>query len=206
MELENEVENESFSYQIKFEPSKHRIRITLTFLKSIEFSTIKVTFNEPQRVKTKQGKKLSNREAKLEFRGIEVQTERQSSIQRTTNTIVRISMSVGYFIAAVVLMISSFFTNSLSSLSQFIQLVELCVLLEYFNFEFDPMIGDFLESIREAASSLEILPMPLNDWASGLHNSVAGVWKGKLSEVDFNAYFFQEVGYAGIIMLVDNLF
>ena len=122
-----------------------------------------------------------------------------SNIKTGTKEVTRI----GYYLSGGLVILSSLFTNSLSSLSQLIQIIELCILMELFNFEFDPIIGDFLAGLREATGS-SIVKMPLNDLASGLHNSGAGIWKGKLSMVGSKPYLFQEIGYPGLLMLVKN--
>ena len=132
---------------------------------------------------------------------MELQSSRLKSNLQSINSFFKVFTNVGYPTVAGVLTVSSLFTNSLSGLSQFIQVIEFCILMELFNFEYDPVMGDFLEALR-GATGLDILPMPLNDWASGLHNSIAGVWKGKLSKVDFKPYLFQEIGYPGVFILV----
>ena len=162
---------------------------------------IKARFNKPQNVRTKQGKRLANTEAVVAFRGVEIQSSRLNSTLQSIRTLLKVSKNVGYMTAAGVLTVSSLFTTSLSGLSQFIQIIEFSMLMELFNFEFDTVLGGFFESIRES-SGLDLLPMPINDWASGLQNSVAGIWKGKLSRVDFDPYLFQEVGYLGLLSLV----
>ena len=177
------------------------ITISLTFLKSIEHTGIKVTFYEPQNVRSKEGKRLTNQEAKKDFRGHQVQSAREVSNLKTVNSFVGASTSASFAIGPLIIVVSSLFTNSLTGLSQFIQVIELCILMELFNFEFDPLVSNFLEAIREA-SGLDVLPIPLNEMSSGLHNSVAGVWKGKLSMIGSKPYLLQEIGYPGLFSMV----
>ena len=152
-------------------------------------------------VKTSSGKVLAQNQAAKQFQGVDLKSEREDWFLQLITRIMKGITWVGYYMGAGILAFSSLFTNSLSSLSQLIQIIELCILMELFNFEFDPIIGKFLAELRNVTGST-IFKMPLNDKASGLHNSEAGIWKGKLSRVGFRPYLFQEIGYGGILMLV----
>ena len=102
-----------------------------------------------------------------------------------------------------VLTVSSLFTNSLACMSKLVQIIEFSCLMENFNFNFDPVLGNFLRELADM-TSLKFVPLPLSDLVSSTSNSVASPWKGKLSLVGMNPYVLQEIGYPGLLLLVSH--
>ena len=144
---------------------------------------------------------MSNKSRRKSFSGVEVQTKTEKSRMASLTKIVGVTSTIGYSGAAGALTFSSLFSGSLSSLSHLIQIVEFGIPMELFNFKFDPVLGKFMASLRQA-TDFKMIPMPLNKLASDTHNSKAGAWKGKLSMIDMKPYLFQEIGYPGILIIV----
>jgi hypothetical protein len=77
--------------------------------------------------------------------------------------------------------------------------------MEYYNVDFDPNLGIFLNELNEA-TSFELLLIPAKKYSRSVENSIAGPYKGKLSKVGIPAYFIEELGYPGIFIIVKTIF
>ena len=87
-----------------------------------------------------------------------------------------------------------------------IQIIEFTAMLELYNFEYDPELGKLMNRLGDV-TEFDVIPMPLNDWASRVENSIAAPWAGKLSEAGAKPYLLQEAGYPGLLLIVrKNIF
>ena len=146
------------------------------------------------------GKKSVNKNTNYDFRGHEsVPKSLQNSIDGV-GTASRQAASAGVFAFIGTLTLSSLCTNSLSGISKLIQIVEFTAMIALFNFEFDPLLGNFFSQLAKM-TEFDLIPFPINDLVSNLENSIASQWKGKISEAEIAPEYLQEFGYTGILMV-----
>ena len=194
----------NFNYTVNWNKEKAFIEIIFTFFKTIDKTTLIATFNNPEYIISSSGKKLQNKNFKKDFPG---HIAISKDVEEATGTLGSVGGQGGRAVAGSsvgILSVSSLFTNSLSCLSKLIQIIEFTGLIEFFNFEYDPILGSFLGKLSKM-TEFDLIPFPVNDWVSDVRNSKASQWKGKLSETEINPYFLQELGYVGLIMLVRNI-
>ena len=160
---------------------------------------------DPDRVKSKSGKRLANSDAGFNFIG---NTVHEPEDQRLNDALTETAVSESnnsFIVGALAFLLASAVSNRTAIFSRLIQIVDFCCLLELLNFKFDPVIGRLLRRINDG-SGIQFLTHQINDWASGLRNSLAGPWRGKLSEVELSPYLLQEIGFLTLIMIVRNPF
>ena len=100
-------------------------------------------------------------------------------------------------------MIGSLFMKKLLFLSRVVQIIKLNASLKLLNFEYNVTIGSLLSEVSNSLN-FGILKTSLNGKASELHNSIAAPWRGKMSATGVGPFFFQDVGYLGILMIVSK--
>ena len=157
----------------------------------------------PEYIVSESGKKPVNNKTDPNFSGYRVNSKLVTDAADVVGTGAEKGGSVGLAASIGTLSISSIFTNSLSFLSKLIQMIEFTGMLGLFNFEYDPLLGAFLEKIAKM-TEFNLIPFPLNDAVSDNTNSIASQWKGKLSEAEMGPYLLQEFGYTGIPMIVSS--
>ena len=201
MELEGYAKEEYYNYSAKWNKEKSIIEITIDYKKTLEKTEMIVTLNRPDYIKSSSGKSLENKNSSIDFKG---QTVLPKGVEETTESFASVGGQSARAMAASsagILSVSSLFTNSLSCLSKLIQIIEFTSLIEFFNFEYDPILGSFLSRLSEL-TKFDLIPFPVNDWVSHVGNSEGSQWKGKLSQAGMKPYYLQELGYVGLIMLV----
>ena len=112
-----------------------------------------------------------------------------------------VGATTGYTVSIGILSVSSLCSNALAFLSKLIQIIEFSALMEYYNVDFDPNLGIFLNRLNEA-TNFNLLTLPETKYSQAVENSVAAPYKGKLSKVELPPYFIQDLGYPGVIMIV----
>ena len=180
------------------------IELTLNFTQTVEKTSMVTTLNHPDYITSSSGKNLENNDTKTDFQGYTVLPE---GVAEATEAFASVGGQGARAVAGssvVALSASSIFTNSLSCLSKLIQIIEFTSLIEIFNFAYDPILGSFLNKLSKM-TKFDLIPFPVNDWVSGVRNSKASQWKGKLSESGMRPYYLQELGYVGLLMLVKSI-
>lgn len=74
-------------------------------------------------------------------------------------------------------------------------------MMELYNSDFDENLAAFLGAVSNA-SDLDILELPTNRFIARIEDSVAGQWKGKLSQLGTEPLLLLDIGYPGVVLLV----
>ena len=177
--------------------------LKFNFKKTIKKANLIVQFLNRTKVKTTTNKVLKNSQFVYDFKGFTKLNSAAESTFKALSSVGPQAARATVTAGAGALTISALFSNSLSCLSKLIQIIEFSCLLELYNFDYDPTLGQFLNKLNEM-TKFDLIPMPLNKLASRVSNSKAGPWAGKLSKVDTKPYLLQEVGYPGLLLIVRN--
>ena len=162
-----------------------------------------VTLENPNYITSASGKNPVNKNTSSKFEGYQKVPE---SIQGTVDAIGAVSSqaaSTGVAASVGTISLSSLFTNSLSSLTKFVQVVEFTGTIGLFNFKFDPLLGSFLSQLSKM-TEFDLIPFPINAMVSNLGNSIASQWKGQISVAGMAPDYLQQFGYTGIPMAVSD--
>ena len=74
--------------------------------------------------------------------------------------------------------------------------------MEYYNFAYDPNLESFLHRLNRL-TSLDLLNIPADKYSNRPENSRATQSKGKLSSSELPPYLIQDLGYPGILTMVN---
>ena len=161
---------------------------------------MEVMIANPEYIISRSGKKPANNKANIDFSGYRVNSKQVTSAVDAVGAGTETAGSTGLAASIGTLSISSLCRTSMSFLSKLVQMIEFSSMLRLFNFEYEPLLGGFLEKNKGKS----IIPFPLIDKISNYKNSIASQWKGKLSEAKMAPYFLQEFGYTGIPVIVST--
>ena len=160
-----------------------------------------VTLQDSNKIKSQSGKTLIHSSSNYQFDGYTVLSK---AVANTVDAL-KITTSVGsattYTASMGLLSASSLCSNTLAFLSKLVQIIEFSALMEFYNIDFDPNLGLFLNQLNEA-TSFNLLALPNNKYSRSVENSIAAPFKGKLSRVKIPPYFVEDMGYPGIAMIV----
>lgn len=193
---------EEYKFKAKFSPELNTILIDLTFTTSIPKSDLTVEILNPEKIKSMSGKTLSNNKSKIDFPGYAQLSKTAISTLNIISTSSKGTSAGALATSSGTVAVSSLFSNAMASLSKLIQIIEFSALMELYNVDYDQNMGKFLRSVNEA-TEFELLISPTEKIVDAVKNSIAGVWKGKLSKVDSKPLLLQDLGYPGILLIVN---
>lgn len=189
-------------YELEVTYSKEgNFNIDLKIINSIEKTQIKGEFFTPEKIRTSEGKILTNKVSTIEFPGMIVLSKGAAKLVGSVTKAGKISSTVSVSASSATLAVSSMFSNALASLSKLVQIIEFSALMELYNVDYDQIMADFLRKIS-SATEFTLLNSPFEKFVDTKDHSVASIWKGKLSKIGSQPLFLQDLGYPGILMMV----